>query len=72
MYMETSGEGITDKTSRIMRPSQAENDAAVMHRIQKWIDDQKDLESLGVEPLGVRYRVTGLKDICTPARGRRA
>ena len=49
-----------------MRPDKAESDSSVMYRVQKWLDEQKEFEALGVERLGPSYQITGLKCICTP------
>ena len=50
-YMATSGLGMTDRMSAIMKPSQSKKDEDVVYDVEKWIDDMKECRALGASEL---------------------
>ena len=64
-YMSTSGEGITIRTTSLMNPTTSKKDEEVMYDVQKWLDDEREMEAMGIDRLGVDYRIAAVKRICT-------
>ena len=64
-YMQTSGMGISLRLGQVMNPPQSKSDEEVIHDVEKWLDDQRNLTSLGEDPLPPGYKITGIKRIAT-------
>ena len=68
-YLATSGLGMSQRVARIMRPEQAKRDEDVMHEVEKWLDEMRELRELGRKELPWGYKITALKCIITPKMG---
>ena len=65
-YMQTTGMGISQRRGYLMNPAQSKHDGDVIANLQNWMDEHRELQALGEEPLGFGYKITALKRIATP------
>ena len=66
-YLATSGQGLSERMTKIMTPSQSKKDADVKYDVEKWLDEVKECRALGASEMGYDYMLTALRGIATPA-----
>ena len=60
-YLQTTGQGISKRRGELMNPKQCGKIENMMVELQNWLDEEQNLMALGEEPLGVGYKISGLK-----------
>ena len=64
-YSAVSGEGITDRMTKLMSPSPSKKDGEVMYDVEKWMDELRDCRALGASPMGFDYMLSAIRKIAT-------
>ena len=62
-YIQTSGEGMMAKRTRVMYPKEIKNIDSMMYEVQAWLDEIKELELLGDRGMEPEYKITTLKNM---------
>ena len=55
-YMTISGMGVSNRMGKVMNPEQSKKDEDVVFDVEKWLDEIRELVSLGQEDLPAGFR----------------
>ena len=65
-YSATSGQGLSNRMQKLMKPDQAKKDEDVVYKVEQWMDEIRECRAMGASEMGWDYMVEAIKMIATP------